>query len=344
MNSEKNGDIINISAKKRSIASSKTEFVSNDIQISSPKSDSNFVTSENEINLTDKSIKKEDKQIKRKVNQNKPITKYKTNRIVRNKDIDNKKNEEIYFYFNKSNVKIINNFEQNQILNFLVTRLDKDKTLKCNILLKNNNFILYSNTKKFILSAKEQFSIFHKNFLIYSTRDFLDNSIIASLHSYQQKSEFILYDIGVNPAKLKSEGIDKNNENQLRRYLLQVKFLNDKKFEHFLVYLPKENYFTNNNYNKDENHKDKLSNNEYKNIDIYESNLPKFDFSLHKFVDNFSSRVKEKSKFNFKILNEGQRAIECGKVNEYNYILDISYPFSPLEAFSIALSFFIKNK
>jgi hypothetical protein len=65
---------------------------------------------------------------------------------------------------------------------------------------------------------------------------------------------------------------------------------------------------------------------------------------LHKFVDNFSSRVKEKSKFNFKVLNEDQRAIECGKVNEYNYILDISYPFSPLEAFSIALSLFIKNK
>lgn len=344
MNSENNGDIINISTKKRNIGSSKTEFISNDIQVTSPKSDSNFVTSENEINITDKNLKKEDKQIKRKVNQNKPITKYKTNRIVRNKEQDNNKNEEIFFYFNKSSTKINNGFEQNQMLNFLVTRLDKDKTLKCNILFKNNNFILYSNTNKFILSSKEQFSVFHKNYLIYSTRDFLDNSIIASLHSYQQRSEFILYDIGANPAKLKSEGIDKNNENQLRRYLLQIKFLNDKKFTHFLVYLPKENYFTNNNYNKDENHKDKLSNGEFKNIDIFENNLPKFDFSLHKFVDNFSSRVKEKSKFNFKVLNEGQKAIECGKVNEYKYILDISYPFSPLEAFSIALSFFIKNK
>ena len=344
MNSGNEGDIINISDKKRTIASSKTDFITNDIQANSPKSDSNFVTSENEINVTEKSIKKEDKQIKRKVNQNKPITKYKTNRIVKNKEQDNNKNEEIYCYFNKSSAKINNDFEKNQILNFLVTRLEKDKTLKCNILLKNNNYILYSNTRKFILSAKEQFSIFHTNFLIYSTRDFLDNSIIASLHSYQQKSEFILYDIGAHPAKLKSEGIDKNNENQLRRYLLQVKFLNDKKFEHFLIYLPKENYFTNNIYNKEENHKDKLSNGEYKNFDIYENNLPKFDFSLHKFVDNFSSRVKEKSKFNFKVLNEGQRAIECGKVNEYNYILDISYPFSPLEAFSIALSLFIKNK
>lgn len=321
MNSENNGDIINISTKKRNISNSKTEFISNDIQVTSPKSDSNFVTSENEINITDKNIKKEDKQIKRKVNQNKPITKYKTNRIVRNKEQDYNKNEEIFFYFNKSSTKINNGFEQNQMLNFLVTRLDKDKTLKCNILFKNNNFILYSNTNKFILSSKEQFSVFHKNYLIYSTRDFLDNSIIASLHSYQQRSEFILYDIGANPAKLKSEGIDKNNENQLRRYLLQIKFLNDKKFTHFLVYLPKENYFTNNNYNKDENHKDKLSNGEFKNIDIFENNLPKFDFSLHKFVDNFSSRVKEKSKFNFKVLNEGQKAIECGKVNEYTLFL-----------------------
>ena len=344
MNPENKGEIINISLKKRNIASSKTDFISNDIQVSSPKSDSNFVTSENEINITDKNIKKEDNQIKRKINQNKPITKYKTNRITLNKEQDNNKNEEIFFYYNKSDSKINNDFEQNQILNFLVTRLDKDKSLKCNILLRNNNYILYSNNRKFILSAKEQFSLFHKNLLIYSTRDFLDNSLIASLHSYQQRSEFILYDTGDNPAKLKNEGIDKNNENRLRRYLLQVKFLNDKKFEHFLIYLPKENYFTNNNYNKDENHKDKFSNGDYKNIEIYENNLPKFDFSLHKFVDNFSSRVKEKSKFNFKVLNEGQRAIECGKVNENNYILDISHPFSPLEAFSIALSFFIKNK
>jgi len=344
MSSENNGDVINISAKKRNMASSKSDFISNDIQFNYPKSDTNFVTSENEINITEKNTKNEDKLTKRKVNQNKPIAKYKTNRIVENKEQDNNKNEAIYFYFNKTNVKINNDFEQNQILNFLVTRLDKDKTLKCNILLKNNNYILYSNTRKFILSSKEQFSLFHKNFLIYSTRDFLDNSIIASLHSYQQRSEFILYDNGANPSKLKSEGINKNNENNLRRYLLQVKYLNDKKFEHFLVYLPKENYFKNSNYNKDENHKDKLSNGEYKNIDIYENNLPKFDFSLHKFVDNFSSRVKEKSKFNFKVLNEGQRSIECGKVNEYNYILDISYPFSPLEAFAIALSFFIKNK
>ena len=344
MNPENKGEIINISLKKRNIASSKTDFISNDIQVSSPKSDSNFVTSENEINITDKNIKKEDNLIKRKINQNKPITKYKTNRITLNKEQDNNKNEEIFFYYNKSDSKINNDFEQNQILNFLVTRLDKDKSLKCNILLRNNNYILYSNNRKFILSAKEQFSLFHKNLLIYSTRDFLDNSLIASLHSYQQRSEFILYDTGDNPAKLKNEGIDKNNENRLRRYLLQVKFLNDKKFEHFLIYLPKENYFTNNNYNKDENHKDKFSNGDYKNIEIYENNLPKFDFSLHKFVDNFSSRVKEKSKFNFKVLNEGQRAIECGKVNENNYILDISHPFSPLEAFSIALSFFIKNK
>ena len=43
-------------------------------------------------------------------------------------------------------------------------------------------------------------------------------------------------------------------------------------------------------------------------------------------------------------MNENKKAIECGKVNDFNYILDISYPFSPLEAFSIAISIFTKNK
>lgn len=188
--------------------------------------------------------------------------------------------------------------------------------------------------------AKETFSIFHKNYLFYITRDLLDSSIIAQLHSYYQKREFILYDNGLNPSKIKNKN---NNKNSIRRYLLQIKFLNDKKYEHFIIYLPKENYLTNNNYNFDINHKDKLNYKNFNSIDIYENHLPKFDFNLNKYIDNFSNRVKEKSRLNFKILNEGKIAIECGKVNDYNYVLDINYPFSPLEAFAIALSVFIKN-
>ena len=111
-----------------------------------------------------------------------------------------------------------------------------------------------------------------------------------------------------------------------------------------MVYMPKKNYFENNIYNIDVKHKNKIDNDKINEIEIYENSLPTFDFYNHKLVEFFSDRVQEKSKFNFKIINENKKSIECGKVNDVNYILDISYPFSPLEAFAIAISVFNQNK
>lgn len=319
---------IQINKKKNNQISKTTlirqNYISNAIRTNSPNSNTNFLTTEDDHKKTEIEIKNE-------------------NIEKRNDEDNNNKNEEIYFYFNAINNKINKTFDQQQILYFLLTRMDKDKTLICNIFYNNNFFILYSYSQKFILSSKENSSFFHKNFIIYTTREFTNSSIIAHLHSYSNKTEFILYDNGNNPPKSKNN-INNNIKKNLRRYLLQIKFLNDKKFEHFLVYMPKDNYFVNNNYNIDINHKDKLSNLKNKEILIYENSMPKFDFYLQKFVDNFNNRVIEKSKNNFKIIYENKNAIECGKINDSNYILDISYPFSPLEAFAIAISVFAKNK
>ncbi len=346
MNSQKNENIINISInrnqnhQKTKITSGRTDFVSNAIQSISPNSDSNLMSTEKGKNIN---AKKEEKNKRKIINNSKPLTNYTLDKKDKNEiESKNKINQEIFSYFNHNSNSVNPNFSQAQILHFLLSRLDKDKTLKCNILLNNNNFILYSNQQKFILCAKEEFSIFHKNYNIYTSRDFTDGSIIARLHSYSKKNEFILYDIGLSPAKLKNNE-EKNNKNCLRRYLLQVKFMNNKKYEHFFVYLPKENFYDNKMSNADVNHKDKLNEGDNNNIYVFENALPTFDFNLHKFVQNFSYRVKEKSKYNFKIVNENKTVIECGKVNDLNYILDISYPFSPLEAFAVAISVFVKN-
>ena len=99
----------------------------------------------------------------------------------------------------------------------------------------------------------------------------------------------------------------------------------------------------------EENHKDKLSNKILENeVIVLENNKPKYDINSKKFIDNFNNRIKEKSKFNFKISykdkNNENITIECGKINENNYALDIGYPLSPLEGFSISVANFIKNK
>lgn len=353
MNSQnEEGIIVNIAKNKNKnqihqrpkIVNTRTDYISNKIQITSPNSESNLLPAEKQNKITDTGIKKEENIVKSKLGQTKPIGKYNLNKISMNNNQNNIKDEKIFLYLSKKNNEINALYDRTELLYFLLSRLEKEKTLKCNILINNNSFILYSNKQKFILCAKEEFSVFHKNFLIYMSRDFSDTSIIAKLHSYNNKNEFILYDTGTSPSKLKNMNDENKNKNNLRRYLLQIKFLNNKKFDHFIVYLPKDDYFGNKNFNIDVNHKDKLNEGDFNKIDVYENVLPKFDFNLHNFVNSFSNRVQEKSKFNFKIVNEGKKSIECGKVNDLNYILDISYPFSPLEAFAIALSIFIKNK
>jgi hypothetical protein len=333
------------------IVTSTTNFISDDIQSDVPNSEANFITREDIKNKNDKNNKRKMKQ----------ILKIKDNILVINKNKERKK-DEIYNYLMKNedmnniqNIKELRDlYAHNEIFNFIFSRLDKKQTLKCNIFLNSennvNNYILYSHSHKFILGAKYDFALFHNNYIFYTSRNFLPSTAIAKLHSYSQKNEFILYDMGQSPKLIKNKKINTSNVSvKIRRYLLEMKYLNDKKFQNFNVFLPQNDYFENYHYNMDENHKDKLSNKNYINeVIVLENNKPKYDINTKKFIDSYSDRVKEKSKFNFKILYENNNnknmSFECGKINENNYVLDIAYPLSPLEGFAIALSNFVKNK
>ena len=361
MKSEKSDKDFNIYSRNTfqanqapTIVSSTTNFISEDIHQNIPNSETNFISKGN------KEKSNNDKSSKRKIKQ---VLKLKDNILVLNKNKE-KKNIEIYNYLMKNedmnniqNIKELNElYDPNQLLNFIFSRLNKNQILKCNIFLdttNNNNYILYSHTHKFILSAKYDFSIFHNNYIIYTSRNFLPSSGIAKLHSYSQKSEFILYDMGESPKLIKNNKLNISNISiTIRKYLLQIKYINGNKFQNFNVYLPKNDFFQNNFYNMDENHRDKLSNKKLENnVILMENSKPKYDMITKKYVDNYSERVKEKSKFNFKIIYKdykndggGLKSIESGKINENNFTLDIGYPFSPLEGFALALANFVKNK
>ena len=317
------------------ITSSTAHFITEEIQNNGPNSDSYF------ISVEDKNENKNTRKIKQKMEFIEPNF-----ILLKNKD---NKNNEIYDYLMKKEdlnyIKELNElYDYNQIFNFVLNRLNPNNFLKCNIFLdnSNNSFILYSYTQKFILSAKQDFSLLHNNYIIYISRNFLSETSIAKLHSYSKKTEFILYDMGFSPKLLLKNKIISD---KIRKYLLQVNYLYSKNFQNFIAYLPKKDYFDNDFYNNDEKHNDKLSNKKLDEVDKFENSKPKYDISLKKFIDNYDSRIKEKSKYNFKIIyGNDKKAIECGKINENNYVLDIGYPFSPLEGFAIALANFIKNK
>ena len=180
-------------------------FISNNIQVNSPKTDSHLISIDNRHKNKDSEIKA-DRIIKKSNNKDKYQEKTNNNKLIisSEKDKDINQNEEVYLYYNNINPKINKSFNQNILLYFILSRINENKNLKCNILLKNNNYILYSNSGKFMLSAKEDFSFFHKNFEIYTSRDFSNSSIIARLHSYSRNTEFILYDKGISPYKNKN--------------------------------------------------------------------------------------------------------------------------------------------
>ena len=358
MQSEKEKNEINSNIKIKdqeipisNIISSTTNFISEEAQQDIPNSEANSILREN------KNLIKNDKNKKRKI---KSLIKLKDNQFILNKNKE-EENNDIYNYLMKDedltnikNIKELNDlYNKNEILNFIFSRIDKRKTLKCNIFINSennvNNYILYSHSHKFIISAKYDFSLFHNNYIIYSSRNFLPETAIAKLHSYSQKNEFILYDMGESPKAIKNKVNTSNVTVKIRKYLLEMKYLNDKKFQSFKIFLPKKDFFENYFFNMEENHKDKLSNKILENeVIVLENNKPKYDINSKKFIDNFNNRIKEKSKFNFKISykdkNNENITIECGKINENNYVLDIGYPLSPLEGFSISVANFIKNK
>lgn len=59
---------------------------------------------------------------------------------------------------------------------------------------------------------------------------------------------------------------------------------------------------------------------------------------------NFNGRVNEKSSRNFQIIDTTEQGLnrsiklQCGKINENKFMLDFQFPFTPLQAFAVALS------
>ena len=151
-----------------------------------------------------------------------------------------------------------------------------------------------------------------------------------------------MYDCGISPKEINNG--NNNSNNNLRRYLLQVKFKSEHNLQRGYVYLPETNYEINIFYNKDKDKNDKLSKLQ-KGVLLYKTEEPEFDLVKRKYVNKFSSRIKESSIKNFRLVETKDKKnkviLECGKVKDNYFIMDFTSPLSPLEAFGISLSYLI---
>ena len=252
----------------------------------------------------------------------------------------NKNYNEIYnFYINK-NKKSSKEISEKERIKFLLERFNNNQSLKCNILVRSDNFYVYSNTDHFIFSAHKIKNKLYFNYIISS--DYEGKNKIAQINSSLFKNEFIMYDCGISPKEINNG--NNNSNNNLRRYLLQVKFKSEHNLQRGYVYLPETNYEINIFYNKDKDKNDKLSKLQ-KGVLLYKTEEPEFDLVKRKYVNKFSSRIKESSIKNFRLVENIDKnnkvILECGKVKDNYFIMDFTSPLSPLEAFGISLSYLI---
>ena len=229
-----------------------------------------------------------------------------------------------------------------QIKDFFYSRFEKDQFLHCLITKQKQSYLVYTEeTGSFFIAAISENAKLNKNYGIFFDRNFDKESKLGSLHGAVGKKEFVLYDCGVSP---KEVGLFKKvEERELRRYLLKINFLSDKVFRHAKIYLPKTPPNANFFYNKRKDKKDKETyfSDREKIIEI-ENDFPEYNIWKNKYIYSFSNRVKESSEKNFKVSFEKMPCLECGKINESSYTMDFGYPFSPVEAFAVCLSFLMK--
>jgi tubby-related protein 1 len=93
-----------------------------------------------------------------------------------------------------------------------------------------------------------------------------------------------------------------------------------------------------------------------KNVMVLKNRLPKFNEGSKKFSMNFYGRVKVASIKNFQLYHQNERKKIChltilslladftilqfGRTGQDTFALDVFYPLTPIEAFSIALTTF----
>lgn len=230
---------------------------------------------------------------------------------------------------------------ENDIINlmlFYTTPLKENQLLSCNILERDGNYFMYSNlTEVFMLSALKIKNKLRHNYIISCDHNQESSPyFLGRLNSNISNREFILYDYGNKP--------NDSSSSIKRRYLLEIQFNKKSPFKQATVFLP-----SNNNqkyYNSDKNKKDKLSLLAKADSNIHQIDTlnPEWSSLYNSFIQNHSTRTIEASKNNFQIgltSKERQIVMECGKVNNRVYVLDFTMPYSPLQAFAIALSFIL---
>ena len=249
---------------------------------------------------------------------------------------------------------------------FVTRPLPRDVNLQCTIRRERGGFnrlypkyfLFTSDTRAFLLAGKKRPGNKTSNYLISMNEKELKTkspAYLGKVRSNFMGTEFMIYDKGLNPKK--RQATMETFREELGVVMYQSNLLGAKGPRKMRVLLPAVNAegerFRWKPSNVSDRQKDAGMSSKFKGGDLtgmfdFFNKPPKWNeregyADVQAFVLNFNGRVDKASVKNFQLIdNEDENRIylQFGRVGDNEFTLDYQWPFSPMQAFAVALSSF----
>lgn len=240
---------------------------------------------------------------------------------------------------------------------FLTSPIPKNVLLLCSVRrdskgLKKKFYPKYlmhlSEGYSFLLAGKKRAKSKTSNYLISMHQNELSTrspGYLGKLRSNFLGTQFVIYDSGEDPSK-KTTTVD-NVREELGVVFYQSNILADKGPRKMRVLLPFVNLDNERlewkPQSKEETMTERYNQGDTAGMMTYFNKPPKWNEHIQAFVLNFNGRVDKASVKNFQLIDdqdENKIYLQFGRVSDTEFNLDFQWPFSPMQAFALALSSF----
>ncbi|CAG9331558.1 unnamed protein product [Blepharisma stoltei] len=254
------------------------------------------------------------------------------------------------------NVREVLAQEMTDMKKFLTNPIPRGIMLQCNIRREKAGFgrlypkyyLHISDGMTFLLAGKKRGGNRTSNYMITSNQkefSVKSPSYLGKVRSNFIGTEFHLFDTGINP---KHKGANPMNaREELGIVLYQSNILGSKGPRKMRVLIPAVNnagdHYVWKPMNKDDGMLKQYNAGNTSGMFCFFNKPPKWNEHVQAFVLNFNGRVDRASVKNFQLIDdrdENKVYMQFGRVGDQNFNMDFQWPFSPLQAFGVALSSF----
>jgi len=224
--------------------------------------------------------------------------------------------------------------------------------LECTIMRNKSGFnfwnpkytLVLSDGERFLLNGKKRGGNKTSNYLVTLDQDNLKKKgggYLGKLRANFMGTEFAIYDQGENPKKAK--GLD-GARREMASVLYESNVLGSKGPRKMRVIIPAidkdDNIWTWKPINEEDTMVEKYKEGKKDMMLVFHNKEPKWNETVQAYVLNFNGRVDQASVKNFQLImgDENYIFMQFGKVGKHHFNMDVQWPLSMFQAFSISLS------